>query len=185
MLPITGIVLPFEERSEKCIQSKLGYARCVGSASPLISTLVGNPHQCPHDDRPNDDHAYHHGDQVHVVQISVHQSASAWYQLIRERGLGRARETDLPKPLRPTTTPFVVLFKFSERNLKAWVVLRAGVLADPIKNRASASERPALPGVHCCANANGHDRQGARTSGVAQVEPVAVRDGTIAHVTFT
>jgi len=32
------------------------------------------------------------------VQISVHQSASAWYQLIRERGLGRARETDLPKP---------------------------------------------------------------------------------------
>jgi hypothetical protein len=65
--------------------------RCVGSASPLISTLVGNLHQCPHDDRPNDDHAYHHG-------ISVHQSASAWYQLIRERGLGRARETDLPKP---------------------------------------------------------------------------------------
>jgi hypothetical protein len=35
---------------------------------------------------------------VHLVQISVHQSASAWYQLIRERGLGRARETDLPKP---------------------------------------------------------------------------------------
>ena len=159
MLPITGIVLPFEERSEKCIQSKLGYARCVGSASPLISTLVGNPHQCPHDDRPNDDHAYHHGDQVHVVQISVHQSASAWYQLIRERGLGRARETDLPKPLRPTTTPFVVL--------------RAGFWRTPL-NRASASERPALPGVHCCANANGHDRQGARTSGVAQVEPVAV-----------
>ena len=73
-------------------------ARCVGSASPLISTLVGNLHQCPHDDRPNDDHAYHHGEQVHLVQISVHQSASAWYQLIRERGLGRAREPDLPKP---------------------------------------------------------------------------------------
>ena len=32
------------------------------------------------------------------MQISVHQSASAWYQLIRERGLGRARETDLLKP---------------------------------------------------------------------------------------
>ena len=73
-------------------------ARCVGSASPLISTLVGNLHQCPHDDRPNDDHAYHHGEQVHLVQISVHQSASARYQLIRERGLGRARETDLLKP---------------------------------------------------------------------------------------
>ena len=55
-------------------------------------------HPCPHDDRPNDDHAYHHGEQVHLVQISVHQSASAWYQLIRERGLGRAREPDLPKP---------------------------------------------------------------------------------------
>jgi hypothetical protein len=64
----------------------------------LISTLVGNLHQCPHDDRPNDDHAYHHGEQVHLVQISVHQSASAWYQLIRGQGLGRARETDLPKP---------------------------------------------------------------------------------------
>jgi hypothetical protein len=64
----------------------------------LISTLVGNLHQCPHDDRPNDDHAYHHGEQVHLVQISVHQSASARYQLIRERGLGRARETDLLKP---------------------------------------------------------------------------------------
>ena len=32
------------------------------------------------------------------MQISVHQSASARYQLIRERGLGRARETDLLKP---------------------------------------------------------------------------------------
>ena len=30
----------------------------------MISTLVGNLHQCPHDDRPNDDHAYHHGEQL-------------------------------------------------------------------------------------------------------------------------